>query len=278
MPDEALEKAFAAFVGVEFGPPDVGRDAVNEPMIRQWCDAMGDRNPVYVDPEAAGGSAHGHVVAPPTMLMAWTLGGFDMADANRPPENRQQELHALFEEHGYSGVVATNCEQEYVRYLEPGDVVSSQGVIESISEEKATALGIGHFIVTRTSFRDAKDGRGDRSRWCSGCCVSSLRKPSRRPQTRRRRTRRFRSASLRLRGHGQRLVVGGHRSWRADDPEVQRLRNAGAPSAAADVPRVPLPASGRTQPVAAAPAVGAQPRGDAPPADARATTSRSPWA
>jgi uncharacterized OB-fold protein/acyl dehydratase len=156
MPDEALEKAFAEFVGSEFGPPDVGRDAVNEAMIRQWCDAMGDRNPVYLDPQAARGSAHGHLVAPPTMLMAWTLHGFEMADTSRPPENRQQELHALFEKHGYTGVVATNCEQEYTRYLEPGDVVSAQGVIESISEEKATALGLGYFIVTRTSFRDAQ--------------------------------------------------------------------------------------------------------------------------
>jgi len=67
-------------------------------------------------------------------------------------EDRQNALHALLTESGYPSVVATNCEQEYTRYLEPGDEVRATGVIESISEEKATALGIGYFIDTRTTF------------------------------------------------------------------------------------------------------------------------------
>ena len=67
--------------------------------------------------------------------------------------NKQRELHALFNEHGYTGVVATNCDQGYDRYLKPGDKVSGTTVIESISEEKATALGIGYFIETRTDLR-----------------------------------------------------------------------------------------------------------------------------
>jgi 3-oxo-4,17-pregnadiene-20-carboxyl-CoA hydratase alpha subunit len=154
VPDRALEQAFAAYVGQPFGTPEVGRDAVNEPMIRQWCDAMGDRNPIYWDAEAAAKSVHGGVVAPPTMLQAWILSGFRMANADRPPADRQEELHALFQKHGYTGVVATNCEQEYVRYLRPGERVSAEATIESISEEKATALGIGYFVETRTRFTD----------------------------------------------------------------------------------------------------------------------------
>jgi uncharacterized OB-fold protein/acyl dehydratase len=153
VPDRALEQAFAAYVGQPFGPPEVGRDPVNEPMIRQWCDAMGDRNPIYRDSDAAAKSAHRGVVAPPTMLQAWILSGFRMADADRPPADRQEELHALFQRHGYTGVVATNCEQEYARYLRPGERVVAEAVIESISDEKATALGNGYFIVTRTRFR-----------------------------------------------------------------------------------------------------------------------------
>jgi uncharacterized OB-fold protein/acyl dehydratase len=158
MPDRALEQAFAAYVGQPFGPPEQARDPVNEPMIRQWCDAMGDQNPVYWDADAAAKSAHGAVVAPPTMLQAWILSGFRMAKADRPPQDRQEELHALFQRHGYTGVVATNCEQEYARYLHPGERVVAESVIESISEEKATALGTGYFIVTRTTFRS---DRGD---------------------------------------------------------------------------------------------------------------------
>jgi uncharacterized OB-fold protein len=64
----------------------------------------------------------------------------------------------VFDDAGYTGVVATNTEQEYQRYLSPGDSVTAETTIESISEEKATALGIGYFIVTRTVFSD-QEGR-----------------------------------------------------------------------------------------------------------------------
>lgn len=42
-----------------------GRDPVNRPMIRHWCEAMDDTNPAYEGPDA---------IAPPTMLQAWTMG------------------------------------------------------------------------------------------------------------------------------------------------------------------------------------------------------------
>jgi uncharacterized OB-fold protein/acyl dehydratase len=155
---QELEKKLKAYAGVEIGPPQVALDAVNEAMIRHWCDAMGDRNPVYTDAAAAQRSAHGGIVAPPTMLQAWCLRGLEMASPATMQRNKQTELHQLLTDHGYPSVVATNCEQGYVRYLRPGDRISTTTVIESISEEKATALGIGYFINTRDVFRD-QDGK-----------------------------------------------------------------------------------------------------------------------
>jgi uncharacterized OB-fold protein/acyl dehydratase len=149
-----LEARLREFVGKPIGPTYVGRDPVNEPMIRQWCDAMGDANPAYLDPSVAKETVHGHLVAPPTMLQAWTMHGFDMARGYDEPTNEEQRLHKILSDAGYTGVVGTNTAQGYTRYLEPGDVVSADTVIESISEEKATALGIGYFIVTRTTFED----------------------------------------------------------------------------------------------------------------------------
>ena len=64
-------------------------------MIRHWCDAMGDRNPVYTDAEAAANSVHKGIVAPPTMLQAWTLRGIEMADQTTMPKDKQGELHQL---------------------------------------------------------------------------------------------------------------------------------------------------------------------------------------
>jgi uncharacterized OB-fold protein/acyl dehydratase len=157
-----LEAKMREFVGKPIGPPRVGRDPVNEPMIRQWCDAMGDLNPVYWDAAAAKDSVHGGIVAPPTMLQAWTMQGFEMAKGYDEPRNNEHRLHKLLTENGYSSVVATNTEQGYTRYLRPGDVVTAETTIESISEEKATAIGTGYFIDTRTTFRDQ---RGEELGW-----------------------------------------------------------------------------------------------------------------
>lgn len=151
-----LEAKLATFVGQQTGPASIGPDLVNEPMIRHWCEAMGDRLPVYTDEEAAKGSAHGGIVAPPTMLQAWILRGFSTTDAAQQSDDKQLALHRLLGDAGYPSVVATNCEQEYARYLRPGDQISATTVIESISGEKATGLGVGYFIDTRTHFRDRK--------------------------------------------------------------------------------------------------------------------------
>jgi uncharacterized OB-fold protein/acyl dehydratase len=154
MDKQELEARLRAFVGQETGPPAAGPDLVNEAMIRHWCEAMGDRNPVYTDRAAAEKSVHGGIVAPPTMLQAWSLRGMAMAQPMDPATDRQLSLHALLTEAGYPSVVATNCEQGYTRYLRPGDQVVARTVIESISDEKATGLGVGYFVDTRTRFTD----------------------------------------------------------------------------------------------------------------------------
>jgi len=151
---QELERKLKAYVGVETGPPAEAPEPVNESMIRHWCEAMGDASPVYTDADAAKRTVHGGIVAPPTMLQGWTLRGIEMADPTKMRANKQTELHALLSSYGYTSVVATNCDQTYTRYLRPGDRISTTTVIESISEEKATALGIGYFINTRDVYRD----------------------------------------------------------------------------------------------------------------------------
>lgn len=141
-----------SFVGRQAGPQYTSPDPVNESMIRHWCEALGDRNPAYTDPSFAKWSVHGGLVAPPTMLQVWTMKGLHPPPS---PDNAQAELIAVLDEEGFTSIVATNCEQEYLRYLRPGDVVTSTTVIESVSEEKRTALGPGHFFTTLTTCCDA---------------------------------------------------------------------------------------------------------------------------
>jgi 3-oxo-4,17-pregnadiene-20-carboxyl-CoA hydratase alpha subunit len=157
LPSETDKAAFLArlkaYEGRQIGPPEPGPDAVNQAMIRHWCEAIGDELPIYTDAEAARASVHGEIVAPPVMLQAWTMRGIK----GRPPSGgtAQDELMRLLESAGFTSVVATNCEQEYVRYLHLGDRLSVTSTIESVSDEKTTGLGAGHFVTTRQTYTDA---------------------------------------------------------------------------------------------------------------------------
>jgi uncharacterized OB-fold protein/acyl dehydratase len=143
-----------AFEGTEVGV-EVGADAVNQAMIRHWVEAMGDENPVYVDPDAAARSVHGQVIAPAVMLQAWVMRGI----RGRPAEggSPRDEMMGMLDDAGFSSVVATNSEQEYDRMLHLGDHLRTRTVIDSISEEKHTGLGIGHFVTTRVEY-ETTDG------------------------------------------------------------------------------------------------------------------------
>ncbi len=163
--DERLQEAVKAAVQSQAGPP--ARDPVNRPMIHHWCDAIGDTNPIYVDEELAAQSVHGGIVAPPTMLQAWGMGGGLRGRGPSLPEHARAPAQAggsrdggpvaLLHEAGYTSVVATDCEQEYKRYLRPGDVVHMSGGLESISTEKKTALGDGYFVTNKTTYWDQND-------------------------------------------------------------------------------------------------------------------------
>jgi uncharacterized OB-fold protein len=116
-------------------------------MIRHWCEAMGDTNPAYTGPDAT---------APPTMLQAWTMGGL----SGHGRSGAHDEMFALLDEAGCTSIVATDCEQEYVRPLRPGDEITFDTVIESVSARKTTKLGTGYFITSRTDVRVGPDLAG----------------------------------------------------------------------------------------------------------------------
>jgi uncharacterized OB-fold protein/acyl dehydratase len=140
-----------AFEGRQVGPTSRAPEPVNTAMIRHWVEAVGDENPVYLDPDAAKTSVHGEIIAPPVMLQAWTMQGLKR---KRTAGSAQDELMELLDSAGFTSVVATNCEQEYFRDLHPGDHLSVTSTIESVSPEKQTALGTGHFVTTRQTFTD----------------------------------------------------------------------------------------------------------------------------
>ncbi len=154
----SLYEQLQSFVGQGIGADSIAADPVNVPMVRQWCQAMGDTNPVYLDRDQAAASVHGGLVAPPTMLQAWVMRPYGVSRGDGGP-NPYTEMTALVEAAGFTSVVASNCEQTYDRYLRPGDVLTMRVVIDSISDEKKTGLGSGHFITTRQDYFDAAGER-----------------------------------------------------------------------------------------------------------------------
>lgn len=138
-----IQEAIAEIVAAGGGKPRTGRDPVNQPMINNWVEAIGDRNPIYVDEDAARAVGHPGLVAPPAMIQVWTMFGLNGA---RPDDDPMGPMMKLFDDNGYIGVVATNCEQTYHRYLRPGEEVSITSEMGDVVGPKQTALGEGFFI------------------------------------------------------------------------------------------------------------------------------------
>jgi uncharacterized protein len=126
--------------------PRAGRDPVNQPMVNNWVEAMGDEHPAYV----GATELHGGPVAPPAMVQVWTMQGLTLL---RDPDDPLYATMNMLDEAGYTSVVATDCEQTYDRYLRPGEQLTITTRLESVVGPKQTALGEGYFSTTRNIWR-----------------------------------------------------------------------------------------------------------------------------
>lgn len=138
-----IHEAVAQIKAAGSSKPRAARDPVNQPIINNWVEAIGDRNPIYVDEAAAQAAGHPGIVAPPAMIQVWTMFGLG---GQRPKDDPLGPIMQLFDDAGYIGVVATNCEQTYHRYLRPGEQVSVTAEMGDVVGPKQTALGEGYFV------------------------------------------------------------------------------------------------------------------------------------
>jgi uncharacterized OB-fold protein/acyl dehydratase len=145
-----LQEAIAKVVATVVAKPREARDPVNQPTVNNWVEALGDRNPIYVDEAAARAAGHPGIVAPPAMIQVWTMFG---QGGERPTDDPMGPIMQLFDDAGYIGVVATNCEQTYHRYLRPGEQVTIASEMRDVVGPKQTALGEGFFINQLITWR-----------------------------------------------------------------------------------------------------------------------------
>ena len=117
---------------------------------------MGDDNPIYIDETAAKAAGHPGIVAPPAMIQVWTMMGLGGV---RPDDDPIGPIMELFDNAGYIGVVATNCEQTYHRYLRPGEDVSVVAELIDVVGPKQTALGEGYLHHPEDHLAGRRRGR-----------------------------------------------------------------------------------------------------------------------
>src|ERR1700739_2862625 len=145
-----IQEAVAQIKAAGSSKPRAARDPVNQPTINNWLEAIGARNPIYVDEAAARAVGHPGIVAPPAMIQVWTMFGLG---GERPKDDPMGPIMKLLDDAGYIGVVATNCEQTYHRYLRPGEEVSVAAELTGVAGPKQTALGEGFFITQKTTWQ-----------------------------------------------------------------------------------------------------------------------------
>jgi uncharacterized OB-fold protein/acyl dehydratase len=129
--------------------PRLARDPVNLPIIENWVEAIGDANPVYTDPVYAAASVHGGLVAPPMMAQVWTMVGLGQVREAGDPTG---VMVRLLDEAGYTGVVATNSDHVFHRYLRHGEQLAVTVSLIGLTGPKKTALGEGWFFTTRQTW------------------------------------------------------------------------------------------------------------------------------
>lgn len=131
------------------GAPRPAKFPVNEAMIGLWCDAVGDDNPAYQDPQWARASRWGGIVAPATTLNMWTLPGYRRI---HPPGEPLDDVTAALNAAGFTSVAAVNNDHVYRRPLRPGDRLSQVQHLRAVSGPKRTRLGVGYFFDIVSEF------------------------------------------------------------------------------------------------------------------------------
>src|SRR5881296_768756 len=129
-----------------------GSATVQAEHVAAFARALGDANPLYVDPETARRGPFGTIVAPPTYPIAFMAqalaGGAD-----------------VFLELGLNFMTLVHGEQEfeYTRPLRAGETLTLTGRVADVYE-KTGSSGVLDFVVIETEGRDAEGEPVFRSR------------------------------------------------------------------------------------------------------------------
>ena len=115
---------------------------VERGKIKEFADALGDRNPIYRDPSYAANTALGAIVAPPTLLRTFLYEPRTAAEALKVKD--------------WSYIVHGEQEFEYLAPIFAGDVLTAQERIVSITEKTSRRAGTLHVAVIESVFHNQR--------------------------------------------------------------------------------------------------------------------------
>ncbi len=147
-PQTAIRAAADSLAAAGESRPRAARDPVNLPMIRNWIEAI---DPASAD-SAGPDDPDTDPIPPPAMIQVWTMPGLHGARADDDPLGQMSQV---LDDLGYTSVVATNCDQTYRRYLKIGEQLSVRARLLDVTGPKRTALGVGWFVTTRSTWFSA---------------------------------------------------------------------------------------------------------------------------
>ena len=124
--------------------------AVNWPMIKYYCALTEGGNPSYWDEDFAR-STWGDIISPPGLAMAWMM-PIQWRPGGVPPVTMLAIRVPLPGE----TLINVSTETEFLQPLRCGEQLNAVDELVSVSEEKNTRLGKGHFITTVTTFRNQR--------------------------------------------------------------------------------------------------------------------------
>jgi len=145
-----------ALTGNRVGPY-LSFNPVSRVQIWQWCSAMGDRNPLYLDDDYRVSAGFDRVLAPPAMMQMWTMRDVNMEYAPGSTDAPPYQVLDTLSENGFPGNVAVSYDITFHRYLLEGDRAHHYTTVVAISDLKHTALGEGHFVTERVEYQDQDD-------------------------------------------------------------------------------------------------------------------------
>ena len=156
--DAKIQERLDSLVGRRVGPYN-SFNPVSRVQIWQWCRAMGEQSPLYLDETYQAGTEFAGVgaVAPPAMMQMWTMRDID--DRYAPGSTREHPYQVMreLEAAGFVANVAVGYDIRFHRYLVEGDRVHHYKSVADISALKTTALGQGHFFTDHMEYLD-QDG------------------------------------------------------------------------------------------------------------------------